>query len=245
MKFIIFFTITFSLSQIQTLAQIKGEDPEKGLKDTTFIFESPRPLVTYNPETSDVKSALGLDIFITERSGFGAGGFYQYFLTPSFSTYLHLAVSAKRNTDEFQQFNGQRFVVFNKINRLYRFPLMLAIQQDLFQNSLSDNFTPYITGGIGTTLVLSLPYTFNRQPNGEFLNFFEAWGEEPEWYNFPGGFIGFGANFGIVAETLFGVNIKYYYVPPGNVELASVVNNPIENFGGLFINISIGKYYYK
>jgi hypothetical protein len=72
----------------------------------------------------------------------------------------------------------------------------------------------------------------------ENAEFFTAIGRGRPRYT-AGAYVGVGAYFGSETSNLFGLNIRYYYVPyPGGIDgLAGV---PRKQFGGFFITINFG-----
>ncbi len=239
MQKIVYFTLIIIFS-VNLLSQVKGKEVKEYNKDTVFIFESPRPLITYNDLKKSVSSAYGLDITLTE-AGFGAGFFFNEFLTNKIVAFASLYVTGARNTDEFDEwdFINQRYQVYNKINRLFRFPLTFGLQYFMFQDKLSESLQPFIAAGIGPTFIISTPYTVDRVPNKEIVGWFSAFGDA-ELHTRLGGFVGLGAYIGSIANSILGVHIKYYYVPFGDKGLESVLGMPIDNFGGIFLSLSFG-----
>lgn len=229
--------IIFSLN---VFSQMKGPKEKEFNKDTVFIFESPRPLITYNDQKKSVSSAYGLDITLTE-AGFGFGGFYNEYISNNLLLFASLYITGARNTDEYEMWDmyNQRYQVLNKINRLFRFPLTFGLQYFVFQGKMSESLQPYISAGIGPTFIISTPYTVDRKPNAEIVGWFASF-EEADYYTKFGGFIGIGANIGSIANSILGVHIKYYYVPFGEKGLESVIGMPITNFGGVFLGLSFG-----
>lgn len=226
-----------------TFSQQKGGESKSFNPDSVIIFESPRPLLDQLKTESTIDYALGGDFLISD-SGFGIGLFYQRFLSTSTVIFSSLYISGARNSDEFDEYSysNNTWQVRNKINRLFKFPLMFGIQQFVFEKALDESLKPFFTVGLGPTFILENPYTFDRVPNGEIIGWFDAF-KYSEWHTRMGGFLGIGAYFGRISQSLFGVNIKYYYVPYGNNGLESVAGLPIKNFGGLFISLTIGSTY--
>ena len=206
-------------------SQDKGEPAPRFNPDTTFIFSSPRPLITQNQGQDAFKNAMGLDLLFS-ASGFGAGFFYQRSFTNNFKGFISLYISGARNTDEFEYYdwNYNEYRVPDKINRLYLFPLMFGVKQHFFENELTETLRPYLSIGTGPAFIMSTPYEH------EFFSAFKYAKTYTRW----GAFLGAGANFGGSNKTLLGVNLRYYYIPFGNEGLESVENHPITNFGGSF-----------
>lgn len=225
---------------VNLLSQVKGKEEKEFNKDTVFIFESPRPLITYNDLKKSITSAYGLDITLTD-AGFGVGFFYNRFITNKLIAFGSLYISGARNTDEFDEwsYDNNQWQVYNKINRLFRFPLTFGLQYFIFQDKLSESLQPFVAAGIGPTFILSAPYTVDRVPNKEVVGWFSSFGEA-ELHTKLGGFVGLGAYIGSIANSVLAVHIKYYYVPFGDKGLESVLGMPINDFGGLFLSLSFG-----
>lgn len=236
-----FITIIFLfLTNLFINAQEKGVEPKPFNPDSIFVFQSPRPLLEALKSEANLNYAWGADILISD-SGFGVGFFYHSFLTSSTLLTSSLYISGARNSDEFDEFNWSTgtWQVRNKVNRLFKFPLMFGLQQFVFEKALDDNLKPFITIGGGPTFILENPYTYDRVPNGEIMGWFESF-NHGRWHTRLGGYIGIGAYFGRITNSLLGVNIKYYYVPFGGKGLESVAGLPINNFGGIFLSLTIG-----
>lgn len=225
----LFFTYQFSKSQIA------GEPKPEFNPDTVFIFKSPRPLLPESEEIVQYKNSFRFDAIISEH-GIGIGFLYSFALTKDLHFFSNLYISGARNTDEFEYYywdpeTGSWILrVPNKVNRLYMFPLNFGVEQYLFTNFLSESLKPFISAGIGPTLIVSTPY--DRE-------FFNSLGYARGYIRFSA-FAGFGANFSINNKNFLGVSFKYYYIPFGGDGLESIKNMPIKDFGGIFLSLSIG-----
>ena len=231
--------LTFILAN-SIFSQEKGGTNPDFNPDSIITFESPRPLIQKISEQNILTSGWGIDLLLSD-SGFGVGFFLHTSITENLFAFTSFYISGARNSDEFEEYDYTKnyWTVYNKINRLYKFPLMFGLQQFLFKGSISESLQPFISAGIGPTFILSTPYTKNRVPNEEVINWFDSF-NYPEWYTKFGGFFGVGAYFGSITKSILGVNIKYYYVPFGDNGLASIVNLPITNFGGIFLSLTFG-----
>lgn len=223
-------------------AQDKG-GPSPFSPDSVIIFESPRPLVTAQDNLKSPSGGWGADLLLSD-SGFGAGMFLHTFLSQSLMLHSSLYISGARNSDEFDELiiDSQGYYVWqvrNKINRLFKFPLMVGLQYFMFQDDLSESFQPYLSVGGGPTFILSTPYTNNRIPNGEVMGWFKSFSYADLYTKF-GGYIGLGSYFGSFSGNIMSVNVKYYYVPFGDNGLESILGLPIQNFGGVFLSLSLG-----
>lgn len=217
-------------SYAQVTDATKGEStPLDAGNDTLYVFESPRSLVNTQANSTSSYSTFGADILFS-GNGYGIGGFYQRNLSEEVSGFLNVGISGARNTSEFEQFDaqGNLFVPF-KVNRLFMFPITIGINYRLFQNTLNDNVRPYLSVGLGPTLIFATPYRYD---------FFESW-KHAENYTRIGGFVGLGTAIGSAAKAPLAVNVKYYIIPFGSPGLESIREKPIFDFGGLFIALSI------
>jgi len=226
-----------------SFCQTPGREKEPEFNpDTTFVFESPRPLISIGDKTNIKSTSFGLDVNLSD-SGFGFGLFWQkQVLNGNMIIYSNLLISGARNTDEFDQFINGTWQVLDKINRVYKFPLTFGIQQFIFKNALSESLQPYLNIGVGPTFILSNPYTYDREPNGEIMGWFKSFGYGETYIKF-GGSVGIGAYFGNINNSILGVNIKYYYIPFGGAGIESVKGLPMTNMGGVFLTLTIGTAY--
>lgn len=219
-------------------AQVTGEQPAPAPggpaaknKDTVKIFTSPRPLLATESTSGELRDARGIDVLFS-GNGFGLGGFYYHEFSHTLFGFAHLGISGVQNTDEFEEYDprSQQWMVPNKINRLFMFPLTFGVQYRLFKDDVSENFRPFIQAGVGPSLIMSTPYS---------KEFFSAFGDA-QFHVRPGGFVGAGLYFGDGQKNLTGAHIRYYYIPFGGDGLASVEGFPIKNFGGIFLSLSVG-----
>lgn len=224
------------VSALPLSAQVTGEEPPPSTppaatRDTTMVFASPRPLLTTQAQAGALRDAWGIDVLFS-GNGFGLGTFYYTEFSPTVFGFAHLGISGVQNTDEFEEYDPrvQQWIIPNKINRLFVFPLTAGIQYRLFKDDISDNLRPFLQAGIGPSFIMSTPYS---------REFFSAFGDA-QFYVRPGGFVGVGMYFGDAQKTLTGAHLRYYYIPFGGDGLASVQNFPIHNFGGIFLSLSMG-----
>ncbi len=212
-------------------AQIKGEAPPE-MKDTVFIFNSPRPLITSIDIEKQLSGAFGFDLLFSGH-GFGGGIFYERKVSENLNLFSSFHISGARNSDEFEsQWDRVKrtYVVPNKINRLFMFPLFVGANYFVFTEELAKSLMPFISIGVGPTFILSTPYS---------KEFFSSFGSASAYTRF-GSYIGFGADVGGAGESLMSVNIKYYYIPFGGEGLESIKNLPLTDFGGIFLSLSVG-----
>jgi hypothetical protein len=219
---------------IQQKAEAQESIPAVSDMDTTFVFDSPRPLISKEITRGAMNNAGGISLLFS-RSGFGVGFFYNRDIYENTIAFASLYISGARNTDEFEYFDWDsgEYRVPNKINRLFNLPLMFGVKQFIFSGAIAQSFRPYLSAGVGPSLIMATPYE---------QGWFEAWGDVRAFVR-PGGFVGLGAYVGSEGSTLIGVNLRYYYIPFGGNGLESIRNNPIEDFGGVFLSLSIGAKY--
>lgn len=236
---IIFLVLGFEFS----FSQVAGREKEPEFNsDSSFIYESPRPLISKGNKSNLKPNSYGMDILISD-SGFGFGFFWQrQVFGGDMLIFSNLVVSGARNTDEFEQFINGNWQVANKINRVFKFPLTIGVQKFIFKDGLSESLQPYITAGFGPTLILTTPYTYDRLPNAEIMGWFKSFNYAETYFRF-GASVGIGAYFGNINNSILGVNIKYYYVPFGGGGIESIIGLPMTNFGGIFMSLSVGGVY--
>ena len=219
-------------------AQVTGEEPVSPgeppkSSDSVMVFTSPRPLLVVSEEKDKLQNAWGLDILFS-GNGFGLGTFYYQEFSETLFGFAHLGITGVQNTDESlsEAFDPvtQQWVVPNKVNRLFMFPLTFGVQYRLFESDLTENFRPFLQAGVGPTLIMSTPYS---------REFFSAFGQA-SLYVRAGGFIGAGSYFGDSQKNLTGAHIRYYFIPFGGEGLESIRGFPIRNFGGIFLSLSVG-----
>ncbi len=233
MKRILIIALLAAIAGSMANAQQKGGAVRKFNKDTAFVFSSPRPLIL-SEEEARFKNFMGFDLLLSEN-GFGAGYFIKKQFTPSFSAFMNLYISGAKNTDEFEHWiwdesqNAYVWKVEDKVNRLFMFPLMFGVQQNLLGESLSDSFQPFLNCGLGPTFILATPYD---------KEFFSSFGSADGYTRF-GCFAGLGANIGVTAKSYIVLSGRYYYIPFGGKGIESVKNKPITNFGGFFLSASM------
>jgi hypothetical protein len=186
-----------------------------------------KPLEIFPP------NSFGFDILLGE-SGFGLGGFYRHELSTKFTLFGDLSFSESKDEREFEyiDFFGNTFTVGKK-NRVFQIPINFGGQYRLFETELTDNLRPYINAALGPTLVLTTPY------NEEF---FKAFGNTSVHFA-AGGYVGFGANFGLDKSNLIGLNFRYYVIRFFNKGIESLEGRFNKTIGGFFVTINFGFMY--
>jgi hypothetical protein len=197
--------------------------------DTLFLFQPARPLIDSVGVLTEASDVYGVDLLFS-NSGFGAGGFFQHNYSSRLSGFVDLGITGSRKSDEFEQYDAsaREWRIPGKVNRLYTFPLTVGVRYRVFDNVLVDNFRPYLTAGVGPSMIVALPYSYD---------FFSSFGHAKFTFT-GGGFLGIGAEIG-GSHPILGVNLRYFYIPlkPG---LESIQNDPITDFGGLFLTMNVG-----
>ncbi|MCK9425404.1 MAG: hypothetical protein M0Q21_05105 [Ignavibacteriaceae bacterium] len=178
-------------------------------------------------------NAYGVDLLFGE-GGFGLGGFYRSNLNNTLTLFTDMSISEAKDENEFEyvDYYGRSYTVGKK-NRIFLIPFFVGIQNRLFANDLGDNFRPYLNFAVGPTMVVTTPY------EREFFNSLKY--AQADYT--VGGYIGFGANFGIDQKHLAGINIRYYVIQFFNHGIESLEGKPKKSFGGFYITINIGSMY--
>jgi hypothetical protein len=231
----LFFIFFFTFSSVQA----------QRITDTTIIFTPSKPNLiqaqSYNPS----KHVWGFDLLLS-NNGFGMGAFYRYEMTDEMSLVMNFAISDVKDDAEVEQYDyyGNSYIP-NKKNRLLLIPLTAGIQFRLFKDDIVDNLRPFISAGIGPTMVFVSPYASNQvsydffgNPYREKIDFFTSLKYGSPRYTL-GGFIGAGVYFGMDKGTTSGLSIKYFFAPfPNGIEIMD--GGYMKNFGGLFIMLTFG-----
>lgn len=198
--------------------------------DTSFVFTPAKDLTKENNKEIQKTDYFAVGI-VFSNSGLGLGFNYQYALTPDLSLSAGLFFSGAQNTDEFEIWDGSYmdYRVPNKINRLYRMPFTIGLKYRLFSASIGDRLRPYITAGGGGAYILATPYE---------REFFSAFSYANNYVK-PAVYAGMGVDVMSGKNAIY-FGMKYYYIPFGGNGLESIINKPIQDFGGLFLELGIG-----
>jgi len=207
------------------LAQAGTNAAEVGAKqDSVIIFESPRPLLEKPEEVaSSYLNTWGISAFFSDY-GFGGGAYYAHSFSQDIRAVLSLDFGTAKGPNEF----GLSTEI--KINRIFVLPVIASIQYRLFREMISENFKPFITGGVGPVFVLTTP--------GQD-EFFSSFGHSSVKM-VPGGFVGVGANFGIDRKSTFGANLRYYIIPYPAPGIESTQGVFLRDLSGLFLTVNYG-----
>jgi len=201
---------------------------------TYFVFgQDIGELAPPKPPTVFPSNALGLDLLIGE-SGFGFGGFYRKELSTKFTLFADISISEAKDEREIEYVDiyGQTFTI-GKQNRVFQVPITFGAQFRLFENQLADNLRPYINLGIGPTVALTTPYD---------QEFFKAFAYAKPFYA-VGGYVGFGANFGLDSKSLIGLNMRYYYTQFLDEGVEILKERYKDTLSGFYITLNFGFMY--
>ncbi len=178
-------------------------------------------------------NSLGFDIMFGE-GGFGLGGFYRRQLSRNVSFFTDISMSESKDTEEVEyiDFWGNVFVPGKK-NRVYLIPLNAGLQYRVFQDAIFENLRPYFNIGAGPSMVVTTPYE---------KEFFSSFGKAKAHFTI-GGYIGFGANFGINKSSLLGINLRYYVIHFFDEGVESLRGIKQKTLGGFYLTINIGMMY--
>jgi hypothetical protein len=179
-------------------------------------------------------NALGLDIMFGE-GGIGFGGFYRRQLSLSLTAFADFSISEIKEDNEFQYYDyfGNPLPVPGKKNRVFLIPFNFGLQYRLFENLIHDNLRPYINAGLGPSMVITTPYE---------REFFNAFGYAQTRFA-AGGYVGFGANFGLDKSSLVGINLRYYVVHFFDEGVESIRGRFNKDIGGFYLTINVGFMY--
>jgi hypothetical protein len=220
-------------------------------RDSTMVFTPSNPNLIQKTSYEPFHNAWGFDIMLS-NNGFGAGGFYRHEFTDVLSGFAQLAISDVKDEGEVEYVDiyGQS-ITPHKINRLLLIPVTFGIQYRLFKDDIVDNFRPYVSAGVGPSMIFVSPYSNPTEGYDAYgnpgivynqIDFFSSLKKGQFKYTL-GGYVGGGAYFGMDKGTLTGVSFRYYFVPyqPGIVSLDNAP--PIKRFGGFFITLNFGSLY--
>ncbi|MBU1101582.1 MAG: outer membrane beta-barrel protein [Bacteroidetes bacterium] len=175
----------------------------------------------------------GVDIMFGD-GGFGLGTFYRKTLSENITGFIDFSVSESKDEKEMEyvDYFGNSFTV-GKENRVFIFPLSFGAQYRLFNGTITDNLRPYISAGVGPSLIITTPY------NQEFFKAFSY----AETKVALGGYIGFGANFGLSKNNLVGINFRYYLIHMFDDGVENLKNRFRNDLQHIYISLNIGLMY--
>ncbi len=219
----------------------KKPTPPSFEDDTLIVFTPARPFIEKVETTRRAVNGLGMNI-IFSGNGFGFGGFYQHELSSSLTLVADFFFSGRQNSDEYEvaDWRLQRYIVPDKLNRLFMLPLTVGVQYKLGALSFTDALKPFVQAGIGSTFVIAAPYIRDNT----YYEFFPSFGEATVYARF-GGFIGLGTSLPSVGNSISNIVVRYYVIPFGGDGLESMNSSttqipPIRDFGGLFFTFTVG-----
>lgn len=178
-------------------------------------------------------NALGVDLMFGD-GGFGIGSFYRHSLAIDLSWFVDFSISESKDTREVEYIDyfGQIRTIGKK-NRVFTIPLNFGLQYRLFEEVLTDNLRPYINFGIGPNFIITTPYD---------QEFFSAFGDA-QFKVAAGGYIGFGADFGLSKSSLFGINARYYYAHLFDEGVESLEGRIRKDIAHFYLTLNIGWMY--
>ena len=145
--------------------------------------------------------AWGVDLIFSD-GGFGIGTFMRRSISSKLTGFVDISFAESKGAREFEYYDyWGRPIVVGKENRVFLMPLTFGLQYRLFEKALTDNLRPYLNGGIGPAFAVSTPYE---------LEFFKSF-QYAKFHYGVGGYVGFGADFGLSETNLIGLNARYQY----------------------------------
>jgi len=217
--------------------------------DTTIIFQPSSPEIVQKSIYAPQLNAWGFDLMLS-NNGFGAGLFYRREFDDEWSGFINFAISDVKDEAEFDRYDAYgNTIVPGKKNRLILFPLMAGLQYRIFKDDIVDNFRPYISAGLGPSMVFVAPYATRevvyfgstRVTVDQPIEFFSSLKYGQARYTL-GAFVGLGAYFGLEKGSLSGINLRYYFVRfPDGIEVME--GGYIRNVGGFYITLNFGSLY--
>jgi hypothetical protein len=178
-------------------------------------------------------NSIGADIMFGE-GGFGLGGFYRKTFSQTLTGFIDFSISELKDDREVQyiDYYGNTYSP-GKVNRAFLFPLNFGIHYRIFSESITDGFRPFISAGVGPSVILTTPYE---------TEFFTAFKFAKAHYA-AGGYIGLGANIGISKSNLVGISVRYMYARILGNEIETMLGSFSRDFGQFYITLNIGTMY--
>lgn len=186
-----------------------------------------KPLIDFPDNT------WGVDIMFGD-GGIGIGTFLRKSLTQDLTGFADFSFSESKDDKEIDYYDiwGNPYTV-GKANRVFIMPINFGIQYRLFSRILTENLRPYVSLGVGPTLVLTTPY------EDEFFKSFA----KAELHYAGGGYIGFGADFGLSKSNLIGLNIRYYFIRMFGDGVENLEGRLRQNLNHFYITLNLGIMY--
>ena len=178
-------------------------------------------------------NSWGVDLMFGE-GGFGLGTFLRKSYSQDLTGFVDFSISELKDAREIQYIDyfGNTYTP-DKVNRAFLFPLNAGAQFRLFSETLTDNLRPYISIGVGPTLILTTPY------DQEFFSSFK----HARAHYAAAGYVGLGANFGISKTNLIGINVRYLYAHVFGEGIENLTNQFRNDIGQLYITLNLGIMY--
>ena len=178
-------------------------------------------------------NSWGMDIMFGE-GGFGVGTFLRKQFSPSLTGFIDLSISESKDDREIELIDifGQT-TTRGKVNRVFILPVNFGAQYRLFATQITDNLRPYINAGVGPTMVVTTPYA---------KEFFKAFGDAKVKLA-AGGYVGFGANFGLSKSNLVGINVRYYVIHMFDDGVENLEGRLRKTLGHFYLTINLGIMY--
>ena len=189
---------------------------------------APEPDPIQFPENS-----WGVDIMFGE-GGFGLGTFFRKNYTEEITGFIDFSISESKDEREMEYVDifGNSFTL-GKENRVFIFPLNFGVQYRLFSRTITDKLRPYVSLGVGPTLVLTTPYKYE---------FFKAFSFTQSQIAL-GGYVGFGANFGLSKSNLVGINFRYNIIHLFGDGVENMTDRFRTNLQHFYISLNLGIMY--
>jgi hypothetical protein len=178
-------------------------------------------------------NSWGVDLMFSD-GGFGIGTFLRKEISPKVKGFIDFSFTESKNDREFEYFDYYgNSIVIGKENRVFLLPLNVGIHYRIFQKDLTDNLRPYFSVGVGPTLAISTPYSEEFFRSFKYANFHLA----------AGGYIGFGADFGLSKNNLVGLSMRYSYTKFITNGVEHMTNSVKTEISAFYITLNIGLMY--
>lgn len=185
------------------------------------------------PQEDFPDNSWGVDVLVGE-GGFGLGTFLRHSFSNDVTGFVDFSISESKDEREFEfiDYFG-RSVIVGKKNRVFFLPLNFGVQYRIFTNSLTSNLRPYLNAGAGPTLFVTTPYE---------QEFFKAFGDARAKYA-VGGYVGFGADFGLSKSNLIGLNFRYYVAQLFGDGVENLHNKFRKTISSFYVTLNLGIMY--
>ncbi len=224
------------------VSSLYGQIPSQ--PDTSVIFEPFSHRLIQPVTYPSLSGSWGIDIAFSDN-GFGLGGFYRKEINDVLAWNISLMISDAKDPSEVEYYDiwGNSYIPYKK-NRLLMIPLNASVQYRLFKDDITESFRPYITAGIGPTMMFVSPYATNiiDTTTGIYeqdqINFFSSLKYGTLRYTL-GGFVGVGAFFGIGNGALGGISVQYTFAKfPQEIEVME--DGYIRDFSSIVLVLHLG-----